>query len=156
MYGRQLLRGNDGYIYRWDVGASDNTKPITCVVKTAYNNFGNGAQLKRYTMLQPLITTTGTPVPSVGINVDFNDQSILSTPENLTLDVTNWDQITWNQVKWPGPPLTTNSWTSIQGLGHYVSIVTRLTTQSTPSNPTHYPIVQLNGWNITAEQGAFV
>ena len=126
--------GNDGTVYQWNIGASDNNLPITAVVKTAYNNFGNGSQLKRYTMLQPLITTTGTPIPSVGINVDFNDESILSTEEPYTTGSQNWDLISWDTFSWPGAPTTTDNWTSVNGLGHYVSIVTKITTQSTPSN----------------------
>jgi len=148
--------GNDGTVYQWSVGSSDNTHPITAVVKTAYNNFGNGAQLKRYPMLQPLITTTGNPIPAIGINVDFKDISILSTEEPVTTGEALWNQVYWNNFNWPGGPTTTDSWTSVQGIGHYVSIVTQLTTQSTMSNPTAYFINQLNGWNIIAEQGAFV
>ena len=147
---------NDGTVYQWNIGASDYTRPITCLVKTAYNNFGNGAQLKRYTMLQPLMTTTGNPIPSVGINVDFKDIDILSTPQAFGVNIPNWDEVEWDQFSWPGPPTTVDAWTGVDGLGHYVSIVTRVTTQSTPSNPAYYPIVQLNGWNILAEQGAFV
>ena len=155
-YDNIYFGANDGTIYQWNVGASDNTLPITCLVKTAYNNFGNGAQLKRYPLLQPLITTTGSPIPSIGINVDFKDTSILSTAEPYGVNSTNWDQINWDQFNWPGPATTQDSWTSVQGIGHYVSIVTQLTTQSTPSNPAYYPTIQLNGWNIIAEQGAFV
>lgn len=148
--------GNNGTVYQWNVGAGDNGLPITCVVQTAYNSFGNAAQLKRYPMLQPLITTTGSPIPSVGINVDFNNTDILSTAQPVTTGQPLWGQVNWNQFSWPGGPTTTDSWTSIQGYGHYVSIITQITTTPNPNNSTYAPIVQLNGWNITAESGAFV
>lgn len=147
---------NHGNVCQWYVGSGDNSLPITCIVQTAYNSFGNGAQLKRYPMLQPLITTTGNPIPSVGINVDFNQTNILSTAQPLSSGVPLWNQVNWNQFNWPGGPATTDAWTSVQGIGHYVSIVTQVSTTSTASNPTFVTTLQLNGWNIIAESGAFV
>ncbi|HXP48856.1 MAG TPA: hypothetical protein VN922_02820, partial [Bacteroidia bacterium] len=148
--------GNNGTIYQWNVGASDNGTAITCVVKTAYNSFGNGAQLKRYPMLQPLITTTGNPIPSIGINTDFNDTSILSTQQPLNGATSIWDQVNWDQFNWQTSAVSTDNWTSIQGIGHYVSIVTQITVTSSGSDLTYVPVLQLNGWNILAESGAFV
>lgn len=148
--------GNDGTVYQWNVGSGDNGKPITCVVNTAYNNFGNGAQLKRYTMLQPLITTTGTPIPAIGVNVDFNTTNTLSTATPILGSVPLWDQVLWDTFNWPGGPETTDTWTSVQGIGHYVSIVTQISTVPSVSNPTLVTDLQLNGWNIVAESGAFV
>ena len=148
--------GNDGTVYRWNVGSGDNAQPITCLVKGAYNSFGNAAQIKRYTMLQPLITQGATPIPSIGINVDFNDTSILSTEEDLSPAGPLWGQVKWNQFNWGPAPTTTNSWISVEGVGHYVSIVTQITTKPNANNPQSTVTCQLNGWNILAESGAFV
>ena len=148
--------GNDGTVYQWNVGSGDNTNSITCRVEGAYNSFGNAAQLKRYTMLQPLITTTGTPIPAIGINVDFSQSQVLSTEEPLSSGGPLWGQVNWNQFNWGSPPITTNNWITVDGRGHYVSIVTQITTVPNPNNPQATTILQLNGWNILAESGAFV
>ena len=155
-YDNIFFGGNDGTVYQWNVTNSDNGIPITCSVQTAYNNFGNGAQLKRYPMLQTLITTTGYPIPSIGINVDFNTTNTLSTSQPLVDSSGIWDQVYWNQFNFPGGPATTDYWSSVQGYGHYVSIVTQLTTSANINDPTFLETIQLNGWNITAETGAFV
>jgi hypothetical protein len=145
-----------GNVNQWNVNSSDAGKPITCLVQSAYNSFGNAAQLKRYTMLQPLITTTGFPIPSVGINVDFSDTNILSTPQPISDYGAQWDTAIWDNFNWSGAVATTNAWTSVQGIGHYVSIVTQVITTSSSTDPALNPLVQLNGWNILAESGAFV
>lgn len=148
--------GNDGNVYQWNVGSGDNGQPITCLVKGAFNSFGNAAQIKRYPMLQPLITTTGSPIPSTGIDVDFAQTTVLSTEEPLPGDQPLWNNVDWNQFNWGGSPATTNNWISVDGLGHYVSVVTQITTQPNPNNPRARVTLQLNGWNILAESGAFV
>ncbi len=148
--------GNNGTVYQWNVGSSDDGTDIVCTSKIAYNSFGNAPQLKRYTALQPLITTTGNPIPSIGINVDFKDTDILSTEQPATSNLPLWNQVNWNEFDWPVLQATTDNWIGVDGMGHYVSVVTQVTTSETPGNPTATVILHLNGWNITAESGAFV
>lgn len=147
--------GNDGTVYQWDVGSGDPTGDIVCSCETAYNPFGNAAQLKRYTAIQALITTTGQAVPSIGVNVDFQPGSI-STSQPVTNPSAQWGTAVWGQFVWAGTPSITNNWTSIEGQGHYVSIVTNVTTKASPGDPSAFVNLQMNGWNITAESGAFV
>jgi hypothetical protein len=144
--------GNDGTLYQWDNGQSDNGNDITCLVKTAYNNFGNAAQVKRYTALQPLITTNNLIEAGTGINVDFNDTAFLSVEQD-TAQYVSWDEVNWNEFDWPNPLTVRNDWIAVAGVGHYVSIVTQLTVVP---NQIIAPVIQLNGWNITAETGMFV
>lgn len=147
---------NRGNFCQWDVGSGDNGLPIVCTAKGAYNAFGNAPQLKRYTLLQTLITTTGLPIPSVGIDVDFKGNGILSTEEPFAPVSPLWNQVNWNQFSWPSSVATTDNWISVNGMGHYVSVITQVVTQPNLSNPSATITLQLNGWNITAESGAFV
>lgn len=148
--------GNNGTVFQWDVGAGDDGKNISCIAKTAYNPFGSAPQRKRYTALQPLITTTGVAIPSVGINVDFKDASVLSTEQPAGVVQPEWDQAIWDQFVWPQLASNTNNWIALAGTGYYVSIVTQVTTQPNRTDPTQKVVLQLNGWNITAETGAYV
>lgn len=148
--------GNDGTVYQWNVGMGDNTKNICCLVKDAYNSFGNAAQFKRYLELQPLITTTGNFIPAIGINVDFKESGLLSIQEPVPDDTSLWNQVNWNEFNWPESGVTTNNWITVVGAGHYVSIVMQITTVPNPNNPTFVERFQLNGWNILAEDGAFI
>ena len=151
-----IFFGGNGTVYKWDVGTGDDGADITCTVKTAYNNFGNAAQLKRYTALQSLITTTGTPIPAIGINVDFKENATLSQAQPFTETIPRWDQVNLNEFNWPDLVSVTNDWIAVLGEGHYVSIVGVITTSPNPNNPEATTALQLNGWNITAEHGGFI
>ena len=149
--------GNDGTVYKWNSGSLDNGKPVTCLVRTAYNSFGNAPQRKRYTAIQPLLTSTSNPIPAVGIDVDFTGNYTLSTPQPYTgAGVIKWDQVSWDQFSWPTEASTSTVWQSVAGAGHYVSIVTQVLTTGIPGNLINQTDLQLQGWNITAESGAFV
>jgi len=148
--------GNNGTVYQWNIGSGDGPNQICCIVKGAYNNFGNAAQLKRYTMLQALITASASVIPSIGIDVDFKNAATLSTEQPVIGNPALWNQVKWNQFKWGSAPGVTNNWLSPQGLGHYVSIWTKVTTKQNLNYPASVSQLQLNGWNITAERGAFI
>lgn len=148
--------GNDGAVYQWNIGQGDGAKPITCFVNGAYNNFGNAAQFKRFSNLQALITSSAKVIPSIGVYVDFETGTPLSTEQPLTGSQSLWNQVKWGQFYWSGIPAVTNNWLSVDGMGHYVSIVTQLTTYPNLSNPGQVDPLQLNGWNMTAEPGAFI
>jgi hypothetical protein len=148
--------GNNGTVYQWGVGSGDDTQPITALVKGAFNSFGNASQLKRYAMLQPLITTTGNPIPSIGIDVDFSSTTTLSTEQPIINSGPQWGLFKWGEANWGAAPTTTNNWISVVGLGHYVSIVTQVSTYPNLNNRSASTVLQLNGWNIIAESGAFV
>ena len=148
--------GNDGTVYQWNVGSGDGANSITCSVEGAFNSFGNASQLKRYTMLQPLITTNGNPIPSIGVNIDFASNATFSTEQPVITASAKWDSVKWNQFTWGEAATTTNNWISVVGEGHYVSIVTEVTTKPNVNNPKAFVTLQLNGWNILAESGAFV
>ncbi len=133
---------NDGTVYKWDVTSSDNGNPIECICKTAYSSFGNSPQFKRYTAIQPLTISDGLVPMTVGINVNFVDNPTLST-----------DTLPAGNPFYPQFPVVAaiNNWIGAFGMGHYVSIVTEVTL-----NSTNEVTLQLNGWNLTAESGAFV
>ncbi len=127
--------GNDGTLYQWNFGSADFNTEITCKCHTAYNSFGNSPQLKRYTAIQPLVTSDGRPTFFIGINVDFVNPDII--------DILSSDPLSAG---------SSNQWIGAFGMGHYVSIVTQVTLNF----PFNTIAAQLNGWNITAESGAFV
>ncbi len=132
--------GQDGTVYQWNQFYSDDGVAIDYRLQTAYNSFGNSPQRKRYTAIQTLMNSDGSFVPSVGISTDFADNEALSTPSS-TITPGN-----------PGGINPDNQWMGADGSGHYVSIIATMSVNLPANNIT----VQLNGWNMTAESGAFV
>jgi hypothetical protein len=164
--------GNDGKVYRWDVGPSDYIENITADVKTAFNYFGDRGHLKRWTMLQPLINSDGQVNPSIGINVNFRSDAVLSTPSTTQPAGALWDSplSQWDISTWPTDNQQSPNWISITGLGQCASVETRVVSGqpnletiglwgdaewgvgewSTLS--TNSITLQLNGWNIVHEK----
>lgn len=166
--------GNNGIVYRWDVGASDYVDNISADVKTAFNYFGSRGRLKRWMMLQPLINSDGQVNPSIGINVDFRSDAVLSTPTPIQPSGALWDAAIWDTAVWPLSSQQSPNWITVTGIGQCASVETAVT--SGPNIPgdaglwgsamwgtglwTQFPTsevtLQLNGWNIVHEKGGFV
>jgi hypothetical protein len=144
--------GNDGTVYQWDIGSSDNGANISCTAKSAFNYFGDRAHVKRYTMLQPVITSDGRVIPGTGINVDFGRHAVISAPQAVEGLGPLWDVAVWDDAIWPDDSVgETTDWITVSGLGHCVSVVTTVVTAD--SNSDLGVTMRLNSWQIMYERG---
>lgn len=166
--------GNNGFVYQWDRGPSDYTQNIVADVKTAFNYFGSRGRLKRWTMLQPLVNSDGLVNPSIGINVDFRSDAVLSVPSTVQPTGALWDRVSWDLVTWPTTPQQSPNWITITGLGQCASVETAVASGQSISEAvalwgtaewsvdfwshlsTQNITLQLNGWNIVSEKGGFI
>lgn len=146
--------GNDGTVYQWDIGSGDGDTPIVAQVETAFNYFGVRGRNKRFTEIRPLITTDGTVVPGIGINVNFGTGAPVSIPETISTSAAIWDVALWDDATWPVTSSLSANWTTVDGIGTCASIIT---TVSTSQNGTQNGVLlQLNGWDMTYEVGGFI
>jgi hypothetical protein len=117
--------GGDGYVGIFYDSYSDNGANITATAQQAYSYFERPGQLKRFTLVRPILQSTG-GVPDVvcGLSVDFDTQSQLGqvqfNPTTLTDGV--WDTSKWDQANWAGGLITTKVWQGVTGLGFAGSI----------------------------------
>jgi len=117
--------GGDGYVGIFYDSYSDNGSNITATAQQAYSYFERPGQLKRFTLVRPILQSTG-GVPDVvcGLSVDFDTQSQLGAvqfnPSTLTDGV--WDTSKWDQANWAGGLITTKIWQGVSGLGFSGSI----------------------------------
>lgn len=114
---------NDGTVYKADTGSDDGGASITAVGQCAYQPFGARGRVKRFSMIRPLITTTGIHRPSVGISVDFVETSNLSTP--LVGTATGgavWDTAKWDTATWSDEAVEVSDWVGGMALGSFASI----------------------------------
>ncbi len=143
--------GNDGVLYQWNVGSSDNGENISCVAKSAFNYFGDRGHVKRFTMLQPVLTSDGTVTPGTGINVDFGQNGTISTPVPSMGIGPLWDSAIWDTAIWPLDNTNQADWITVSGLGHCASVLTQVTTADNGSDLG--VTLQLNSWQIMYERG---
>ena len=117
--------GSDGFVGIFYDGFSDDESNITATAQQAYSYFDNPGQLKRFTMVRPILQSTG-GVPNVlcGISVDFDTQSQLGAvsfnPNTLTEGI--WNTSKWDNAIWSGGLITTKIWQGVTGIGYTGSV----------------------------------
>ena len=117
--------GGKGFVGSFYVATSDDDANITATAQQAYSYFDNPGQLKRFTMVRPILQSTG-GVPSVlcGISVDFDTQSQLGAVSfNPTTQSEGiWDTAKWDGNVWAGGLITTKIWQGVTGIGYTGSV----------------------------------
>lgn len=124
VYNDRLYFGdNTGNVYRADTGSADIDTPIAAVGQCAYQAFGSRGRIKRFSLVRPLITTTGTHRPSVGISTDFVETSSMSTATvGTTSSAATWDTSLWDSATWVGDAIQVNDWVGGIAIGTFASV----------------------------------
>jgi hypothetical protein len=117
--------GGNGIVATLYSALSDDGNNISATAQQAYSYFDSPGQLKRFTMVRPILQSTG-GVPSVlcGISVDFDTQSQLGAvsfnPAAQTEGI--WDTAKWDNNTWSGGLITTKVWQGVTGIGYTGSV----------------------------------
>lgn len=120
--------GNDGGVFKADVGSADIDVPITAVGQTAYTAAGTPNQ-KLFKMLRPLVSASGTNRPSLGVSIDFVETSAMSAVSaSASLGQATWDVSAWDAAYWSGEDIQISDWINVVGLGTFGSIKFRAQT----------------------------
>lgn len=164
--------GNDGFVYLADTTALDNTDPIDAIGQQAYTYLKSKGQLKRFTAVQPLLTTDSGSRPAIGISTDFKDNATLGTPTSSAVSVAVYDDAVWDADSYPVESRSIADWTTLSGTGQAASIHFRTRTGRESglsvwgtakwgtdvwSASTSGEVeVKLNGFNVIFERGGFL
>jgi hypothetical protein len=121
----KIYFGADGYVAQFYADASDNGSNIVGNCQQAYSYFDSRGQLKRFTLIRPIIQTdNGFPTVLCGISTDFDTvpltNQISFNPSLLTL--ARWDTSKWDEANWGGFYTITKNWQGVSGLGFSGSV----------------------------------
>lgn len=117
--------GSNGFVGTFYSSLSDNGANISATSQTAYSYFDSPGQQKRFTLVRPILQSTG-GVPAVvcGLSVDFDTQSQLGAvsfnPSTQAEGI--WDIAKWDTNAWGGGLITTKIWQGVTGIGFAGSI----------------------------------
>jgi hypothetical protein len=117
--------GGNGYVATFYTSNSDDENNITAAAQQAYSYFGTPGQLKRFTLVRPILQSSG-GVPNVycGLSTDFDTEINLGqvsfNPSNQNDGV--WNVSKWDRANWAGGLTTTKIWQGVTGLGFTGSI----------------------------------
>jgi hypothetical protein len=117
--------GGDGYVGKFYTTTSDNGNNIVATAQQAYSYFDSPGQLKRFTLVRPILQTdNGVPTVLCGISVDFDTiplvNQIAFNPN--ASKVGKWDIAKWDGANWGGELVTTKIWQGVTGLGFSGSV----------------------------------
>ena len=125
MHNQLLYFGGTGFVGQYWNGYSDDGANINASVQQAYSYFDAPGQLKRFTLVRPIIQTdNGVPTVLCGINVDFDYQNQLGqvsfNPSSTSLGT--WDNAIWDVSTWGGNLSINRIWQGVTGLGFSAGI----------------------------------
>jgi hypothetical protein len=110
--------GADGVVCKaWDTNA-DNGDNIVATALQSFSNYGAPGNSKRFSMMRPILRTTGAPAINGSINIDFDTTA---STASLTFSPTSaavWDSAVWDSAVWSGFSILQN-WQGVGGVGYY-------------------------------------
>jgi hypothetical protein len=117
--------GSNGFVGKFYETNSDAGANIVATAQQAYNYFDSQGQLKRFTLVRPILQTdNGLPTVLCGISVDFDTTPLTNQIafNPLINQIGRWDVSTWDGPNWGGGLVTTKIWQGVHGLGFSGSV----------------------------------
>lgn len=128
VHNKELYFGTNGTVYKADSGSDDAGADIDVYGKTAFNYFNLRGVNKQFTMMRPVIGSTGDLTVSIGFDVDFRDGVATYTADPISPFGATWDEATWDVAEWDAPSSVIQEWRSIEGVGTCGSFRLKLST----------------------------
>jgi hypothetical protein len=123
--GEGMFFGANGFIGKFYDGFSDQGSNIVGNVQQAYSYFDSRGQLKRFTLVRPILQTNS-QVPTVlcGISTDFDTVNL---SDQITFNpslsgASIWDSAKWDQNVWGSGLTVTKVWQGVNGIGYSGSV----------------------------------
>ena len=132
VYDENMYFGGNGFVGRFWDGLSDNDQNIKASCQQAYSYFDARGQLKRFTMVRPILfTDNGLPTVLCGINTDFDTQNnvgqVSFNPALVSVGI--WDVGLWDENDWGGGNTISKQWQGVTGIGYAAGIILNIASQ---------------------------
>ena len=112
---------NDGAIYKDDIGGLDYEDEIVAVGQTAYSAMGS-ANIKRWTMVRPLIVASGSVRPAIGVSTDFQETDTLSSQETTISATASFGSAVFGTAVFSADTNIVSDWVGVAAIGSFGSI----------------------------------
>lgn len=119
--GNKLYFGGNQFVALADTGQSDGGAQILGTGKPAFSYMKTDKQ-KFFTMVRPLLQTTGNVSPVMSLNVDFQDILPTGTPTFSAAGPALWNVALWNVSYWSTGPTIQKDWQTVTGIGFAATI----------------------------------
>jgi hypothetical protein len=132
MNGDDMYFGGIGFVGKFYDTYADAGQNISAFTQQAYSYFDRRGQLKRFTLVRPILQTdNGVPNVLCGISVDFDTIDLTTQISfNPVIDpIGLWDVDVWDNANFGGGLITTRIWQGVTGLGYAGSISMNVVSQ---------------------------
>jgi hypothetical protein len=121
----KIYFGSDGFVGQFYSQTSDAGNNIVATAQQAYSYFESRGQLKRFTLVRPILQTdNGLPTVLCGISTDFDTQPLTNqiafNPSIINIGL--WDTAKWDDANWGGGLTVTKFWQGVTGTGFAGSV----------------------------------
>ena len=121
----KIYFGANGFVGEFYSQLSDDGSNIVATAQQAYSYFDSRGQLKRFTLVRPILQTdNGLPTVLCGISTDFDTtpltNQIAFNPSLIPVGI--WGTSNWDSAIWGGGLTVTKFWQGVSGLGFAGSI----------------------------------
>lgn len=129
----RMYFGGSGFVGKfYDTNADAGTN-IIATVQQAYSYFEARGQLKRFTMIRPIFSTSGgIPTIVANVNIDFETQDVTGavTFNPATVVAGVWDSSTWDNANWGGGLQISKVWQGVTGIGYSAGVYMKVASQN--------------------------
>jgi hypothetical protein len=144
----KIYFGSNGFVGNFYNQTSDAGANIVATAQQAYSYFDSRGQLKRFTMVRPILQTdNGLPTVLCGISTDFDTVPLTNqlafNPNSLDTGI--WDVSRWNEASWGGQLFVTKYWQGVTGTGFAGSININVASQGIEFHWSSTDYVMENG-----------
>lgn len=125
--GNNLYFGGTGVVALAWSGFTDNTASITADALPAFTAFHANTQIKRMTMVRPILYSTGAPSALISMVFDFDQNTLPAGSLTYNAPFTMiWGSMTWGSMVWGGSLVVNKNWQFASGVGYTVSMRIRI------------------------------
>ena len=118
VFGDDLYFGGINYVAKAFNTAEDDSGSIFIDGLQAFNYFGTRGQLKRFTMIRPMLLLNSTQQVNANMNVDFDQTAPASAIGTVTFSGAAWDTAKWDQSTWSSTLTVSALWQGSTGVGY--------------------------------------
>ena len=129
--GNKIYFGTNGRVNECDTGQNDGGAQIMGSLQPAYSYMKTDKQ-KQYTLVRPILQTTGDITPVMSLNVDFQTVAPTGTPTFSASGASLWNVALWNVSYWSTGAIIRKDWQTVTGIGFtatiYLQVASKLST----------------------------
>jgi len=117
LFNNDAYYGSNTFVAKAFNGTTDANANINFTAIQAFNYFGSPGRTKRWTMIRPVFQSNGSPMATMGLNVDFNVIPPTGSVSFTAPTYAQWDAALWDQAIWGGGLTISQIWQGVNGVG---------------------------------------